>query len=92
MKDHLMKEDALKDVCLYCGKDMRETMWDAFHHRTKLYMSAQCECGKKAIVRLPHYGSGHGQWNNSVVLDEHKHGGKTTMRTLEAKIKIIGGK
>jgi len=89
MKEHLAKEEHLKEVCLYCGRSMENKHWLSMHHREILYKILHCECGRKAMVRMPFFGSGHDSWN-SIVLDEPKHL-KTKIRTLESKIKILGG-
>jgi hypothetical protein len=92
MKDHLAKEDHFKQFCLYCGKSAENAKWLTHHHREVLYKISHCECGKKAMIRMPFFGSGHDSLSRqNIVPDKHECGKGTKLRTLEHKIKLLSG-
>lgn len=78
MRHHLVKNLEIEHC--YCGKGLREMLWqsqfDGGHH----YKVAHCGCGAENRVRVPFHGSGHDRWVagvngsasfESMVADEH---------------------
>ncbi|MFH0979186.1 MAG: hypothetical protein V1837_07870 [Candidatus Woesearchaeota archaeon] len=92
MKEHLAREKHQKETCLYCGRSMDQRQWNTMHHREVLYKVTHCECGKKAMIRMNFYGSGHDTWGNNLISDRLKNEHKTKLRTLESKLKLVGEK
>ena len=91
MKEHLATEDNFREQCIYCGRSMEDRKWQTLHHREVLYKITHCECGKKAMIKMPFFGSGHDSWSkHSMVFDKPEDGKrKTSLRTLESKVKIL---
>jgi hypothetical protein len=73
---------------MYCGKSLKKDEWKPFHLREVMYLTSYCKCGKKAVVKVPFLSSGHGPWNTkSVKLPMPQ--GKTRLRTLESRLRIV---
>ena len=89
MKDHIVRAESAKENCMYCGKSLSRSVWKPFHLREVCYLTSYCECGKKAFVRTPFFTSGHCRQSDNKGVAYPKPQGKTLMRTLESKIKVI---
>ena len=88
MKEHLATEHHFRDSCIYCGRKLAGKPWKAIHSRERLYSALKCDCGKKAMIRMPFYGSGHDSWNHHDT-KEAETDKRTFLRDLESKIKIL---
>ncbi len=61
---HLLNEDDMKKVCLYCGEDFDPEKWESLHYVRKHYKTNQCgKCGKDAKIEVGFEGSGHDSWS-----------------------------
>jgi hypothetical protein len=89
VKEHIARLESARDSCFYCGRSLKRTTWKPFHLREVLYLTSYCTCGKKAVVRLPFLGSGHGAWNGNAGVKLPRPQGRTRIRTLESTLKII---
>jgi hypothetical protein len=88
LKDHIVREHHLRETCVYCGRDLKEKHWEPMHCSERLYNMLKCECGKKAVIRLPFLGSGHDSWNHSTI-HEAPTDRRTKLRNLESKIRVL---
>lgn len=85
MKEHLVKAEQQKEMCMYCGRSIAAATWDASHCNEVLYRTTMCECGKKAVLRMSHHGSGHDSFGKQGIL-ESRDSGISKLRTIESKL------
>lgn len=60
---HLLKEDDMKDKCLYCGTEFEMENWESHHNINRHYKTNHCQtCGRDAKMEVGFEGSGHDSW------------------------------
>lgn len=63
MPHHLLKEEDLKEQCVYCGTRLDDKRWISYHPGNMHYKESVCECGKVNRIRTDSNTSGHDNWD-----------------------------
>ena len=85
MPHHNLKEEDLKNQCLYCGETFSDKeQWNSKFELEKHYKTFNCSsCGKGHSVTVNFVGSGHDDWDKS---DSWKDKIKDGVDKIEEKI------
>lgn len=69
-----MKEQDHKWHCLYCNHELSDHDWKSHWEGEIHYKSTVCQCGKKQMVKVDFFGSGHDNWDKQVnfIFDDGK--------------------
>jgi len=64
---HNLKEEDLKNQCLYCGETFSDKeQWDSRFELEKHYKTFKCStCGKDHSIAVDFAGSGHDHWDKT---------------------------
>ncbi len=92
MKEHIFKADDQKAQCGYCGEIFDKKFWQSHFESELHYKKFLCKCGKEVTIKVDFIGSGHDSWDGTEGWKEdfkEEIKGKTKIKTLESKIKVI---
>lgn len=100
MKDHIIREADINEVCPYCSREVSKLSWDSDFEVHTSYKIVKCDCGKKLSVKCDHIASGDAWEQKKMVPTEdqvkiikdvenlvQKRKGKVS--TLENKMEVV---
>lgn len=84
MVSHIITEEDLKHVCLYCKNELPiETNWNSSFSGSIHYKSTTCSCGHDIDIKVTFQGSGHDSWANINSLESKKKKNKEENKGLD---------
>lgn len=65
MKHHLLRNFDVHE-CMYCSHDLSGLHWLSHFEIEHHYKSVICVCGRRNMIKVRFYGSGHDTWKTNI--------------------------